>query len=95
MCDNSSRSAGAPCESAEPVSHQRRRYRQGAQRAGFCGDCGRNCFDLSRAGISRQAGGSRKRCNECVAQNRTGYFCSGCGSSGKAPMADCRHCGHP
>ena len=64
--------------------------------AGFCGDCGRNCFDLSRAGISRESGGplSRKRCNECVAQNRTGFFCSGCGRSGKAPMANCRHCGH-
>ena len=77
-------------------------YRLGAsdiararRQAGFCGDCGRNCFDLSSAGISRQAGGSRKRCNECVAQNRTGCFCSGCGSSGKAPRADCRHCGHP
>jgi predicted phage terminase large subunit-like protein len=65
--------------------------------AGFCGDCGRNCFDLSRAGISNQAGGplSRKSCNECMAQNRTGYFCSVCGSSGKAPMANCRQCRDP
>jgi hypothetical protein len=67
------------------------------KQAGFCRDCGRNCFDLSRAGISHQAGGSlsRKRCNECMAQNRTGYFCSGCGCSGKALMANCGDCGHP
>ena len=65
--------------------------------AGFCADCGRNCFELSRAGISHEAGGplSRQRCNECKAQNRTGSFCSGCGRSGKAPRADCRYCGHP
>ena len=65
--------------------------------AGFCADCGRNCFGLSRAGISHEAGGplSRKRCKECKAENRTGSFCSGCGRSGKAPRADCRYCGHP
>jgi len=64
--------------------------------AGFCGDCGRNCFDLSRAGISHESGGplSRKRCNDCRAENRTGFFCSGCGATGKAPMANCRRCGH-
>jgi predicted phage terminase large subunit-like protein len=63
--------------------------------AGFCADCGRNCYDLSRAGITHEPSGPSSRCKECVVLNRTGFFCSGCGRSGKAPRADCRYCGHP
>jgi len=63
--------------------------------SGFCGDCGRNCYDLSRAGIPHErVGPSRNRCKECVVKDRTGYFCSVCGEPGKAPMANCRNCGH-
>jgi hypothetical protein len=62
--------------------------------AGFCCDCGRNCYDLSRAGITHEPSGPWSRCKECVVLNRTGSFCSGCGKPGKAPMADCRYCGH-